>query len=116
MSEQEEEILLQLANVPNCGPCGGPGLLLANLPHLWKNSRDEDVHGIRAAILCPACDAGEPATNELLTLFAADEQLDLENIEEFGGLVAAWVKSVRQRKLDIELLNEEHERWRQGDL
>ncbi|MEW2084816.1 DUF6300 family protein [Streptomyces sp. NPDC005283] len=35
---------LQLADPPNCSPCGGPGLLLAQFPHSWKNARGEDDH------------------------------------------------------------------------
>ncbi|WP_274558090.1 DUF6300 family protein [Streptomyces spiramyceticus] len=116
MSVQEEEIVLQLADPPNCPPCGGPGLLLAQFPHSWKNARGEDVNGLREAVLCPACDCGEPAADELLALFAVDDQVGLSNFEVFGELVAAWVQSVRHRIVDEEALGAEYEQWKRGEL
>ena len=81
MSDQEEGIVLQLADPPNCPPCGGPGLLLAQFPHEWKNTRGEDVHGFREAVLCPECDLGGPAADELLALFAVDDPVGSSHVE-----------------------------------
>ena len=116
MNNQEEEIVLQLADPPNCARCGRPGLLLAQFPHSWKNARFEDVNGLREAVLCPACDRGEPAADELLALFTVDDQVGLFNVELFGGLVAAWAESVRHREVDMALLEEQEQRWRDGDF
>lgn len=116
MSGQEEEIVLQIADPPNCSPCGGPGLLLAQFPYSWKNASGADVNGLREAVLCPACDWGEPAADESLALFAVDDQVGLSNVEVFGELVSAWVESLRHRKVDMALLDEEEKRWRDGDL
>ncbi len=116
MSGLEDEIVLQLDDPPNCTPCDGPALLMAQFSHSWKNARGEEVNGLRAAVLCPACDRGEPAADELLALFAVDDQIGLSNVEAFGGLVAAWVESVRHREVDMALLDEEEQRWRDGNL
>lgn len=114
--KENDEIHLQVDQVPPCSRCGGAALLRARFPHSWKNARGETVAGIREAELCPACDRVEPAAADLLALFAVDERLDLDNIAEFGGLVAAWVESVRHRTVDLQALDDEHERWRRGEL
>ncbi|MEV0036570.1 DUF6300 family protein [Streptomyces sp. NPDC050804] len=115
MSDQEE-IVLQLDDPPTCSLCGGETLLRASFPHSWKNARGEDVDGIREAVLCPACDHGEPTADELLALFAVDNQIGFSNVEVFGALVAAWVEFVRHREVNMAQLDEEQERWRRGDL
>lgn len=112
----EEEILLKFEEPAPCQRCDGVTVLLARYPHSWKNNRGEDVAGFKEELLCPACHHGEPAATELLALFAVDDQVSLENMEAFGGLVAAWVESVRQRTVDTELLGEEHVRWQRGEL
>jgi hypothetical protein len=67
-------------------------------------------------VLCPGCDHGEPAAAELLALFAVDDQVSPENMDVFGGLVAAWVESVRQRTVDEEALSAEFELWKRDEL
>lgn len=94
----------------------GPTLLMAQFSHVWTNTRGEDVEGLREVALCPVCDRGQPAAEELLTLLAMEEQLDSEHAETFSELVAAWVDSVRHRLIDTAVLNDEHERWRHGEL
>ncbi|WP_351233818.1 DUF6300 family protein [Streptomyces sp. NPDC002133] len=116
MSVQEEEIILALADPPVCDRCSGLTLLLAQFPHSRRNSRGEDVNGVREAALCPACDQGETAADALMALFAVNEQIDFANAETFAELVAAWVESVRHRHVDNAVLDEEHERWRRGEL
>ncbi|WP_328403965.1 DUF6300 family protein [Streptomyces sp. NBC_00390] len=116
MSDEQEEIVLQLDDPPNCTRCDGPCLLLATFSHSWTNARGEDVSGLREAVLCPECDRGEQAADELLALFAVDDQVSPSNVEVFAELVAAWVESVRHRHVDIALLDDEHERWRRGQL
>jgi hypothetical protein len=113
---ENDEIHLQVDQVPPCTRCGGAALLRARFPYSWRNARGETVAGIREAELCPACDRGKPTADELLALFAVDEQLDLDNVETFGGLVAAWVESLRQETVDLVALADEHERWHRGEL
>ncbi|MER7688701.1 DUF6300 family protein [Streptomyces sp. NPDC097610] len=113
---ENDEVHLQVDQVPPCTRCGGAALLRARFPYSWNNARGETVAGIREAELCPACDHGQPAADELLALFAVDDQLDLDNLAAFGGLVAAWVESVRHLTVDLQVLNDEHERWRRDEL
>ncbi|MEJ8662194.1 DUF6300 family protein [Streptomyces sp. MS1.AVA.4] len=116
MSTHEEETLLALADPPVCDRCSSMTLLLAQFPHSWTKARGEDVNGVREAVLCPACDRGQPAADKLLELFAKDGKLDFADVETFAELVAAWIDSVRHRPLDTAALNNEHERWRRGEL
>lgn len=112
----EEEVLLKVEETPPCPLCGGATLLLARFPHSWKNNSDEDVPGLKEALLCPACHHREPAAAELLALFAVDDHVRPENLDVFGGLVAAWVESVRQRSVDEEALSAEFAQWQRGEL
>ena len=64
MSGQVEEIELQLTDPPSCFLCCGGTLLLAGFSHSWTNARDEEVTGVREAVLCPACDRGESADGD----------------------------------------------------
>ncbi|MFE6806797.1 DUF6300 family protein [Streptomyces sp. NPDC057681] len=109
-----EDILLNLDDVPPCTRCVSEALLRARFGYSWKNASGEIVSGIRTAELCPSCDQGRPAADELLTLLTVDERLGPERIVEFGGLVAAWVESVRHHTVDLQLLDDE--RLRHGDL
>lgn len=113
---EAEEIILQLDTPLPCQRCGGASLLMARSPHTWKNTCGEQVHGVREAVLCPVCDCGEPAAEELLALFAVDEQLDPRNILAFGDLLTAWVESQRHRGVDMEALTAQHEQWGRGAL
>ncbi|MFJ3270984.1 DUF6300 family protein [Streptomyces sp. NPDC086776] len=118
MSDQhvEEEVHLKLDGTPPCPQCGGVALLLAQFPSAWRNNRGEAVPGLKEALLCPACDHGEPAAAELLALFAVDDQISPENLEVFSSLAAAWIESVRHRTVDEERLESELESWRRGEL
>ncbi|MFD5856062.1 DUF6300 family protein [Streptomyces chartreusis] len=107
---------VKVEDTPPCPQCDGSTALLVQFPHNWKNGRDEDVSGFREAVLCPGCHHKEPAAAELLALFAVDDQLSLENVDTFGGLVAAWAESVRQRTVDEEALTAEFELWKRGEL
>ncbi|MFB6851110.1 DUF6300 family protein [Streptomyces sp. NPDC001939] len=110
----DEDILLNLDDVPPCTRCVNDALLRARFSYSWKNASGEIVSGIRMAELCPACDQGRPAADELLTLLMVDERLDTQRMVEFGGLVAAWVESVRHHTVDMRLLDDEL--LRHGDL
>ncbi|MGW4784953.1 DUF6300 family protein [Streptomyces sp. NPDC004230] len=111
-----EEIRLNLDAVPLCPRCGDAGLLVARFAFMWQNQRDKDVSGLKEALLCSACDHEDPAAAELLALFAVDGLVGPENLGVFGGLVAAWVESVRHRTVDEELLGAQFEQRKRGEL
>ncbi|MFI6374768.1 DUF6300 family protein [Streptomyces sp. NPDC050546] len=115
-TSDRDQILCKVEDTPLCPQCAGSTLLLAQFPHSWRNGRSEDVSGVKEAVLCPGCHHGEPAADELIALFAVDDRLGPENVEVFGGLVAAWVESVRHRAVDDEVLTAEFELWKQGEL
>ncbi|MFE5200292.1 DUF6300 family protein [Streptomyces sp. NPDC056601] len=62
-----EDILLNLDDVPPCTRCVSEALLRARFSHSWQNASGNNVSGIRTAELCPSCDQGRPAADELLT-------------------------------------------------
>ncbi|WP_330481451.1 DUF6300 family protein [Streptomyces sp. NBC_00724] len=116
MSEEDDEIVLQLADPPNCARCGGPGHVSAQFSHSWKNASGEEVPGSREATLCPVCDHGEPGADGLLTFFKAHESLGASELETFHNLAAAWVTVARARQADQQQLDDEYERFRNGEL
>lgn len=112
----EGTVLLKVEDTPPCPQCDGSTLLLARFPHAWKNGLGRDVSGLRETVLCPSCHHSDPAAAELLALYAVDDHVSPENLDVFGGLVAAWVESVRQRTVDEEALTAEFELWKRGEL
>ncbi|MFC8093617.1 DUF6300 family protein [Streptomyces sp. NPDC057301] len=109
-------VLVKIADTPPCPQCTGSTMLLAQFAHAWENGRGEDVSGRRETVLCPGCHHKEPTAAELIALFAAHAQVRPESMDIFGGLVAAWVESVRQHTVDEEALAAEFELWEQGEL
>ncbi|WP_104860753.1 MULTISPECIES: DUF6300 family protein [unclassified Streptomyces] len=116
MSEEDQEVVLRLADPPPCARCGSATLFQAEFPHSWKNASDQEVTGIRAVVLCPACDRGEPSADALLALFSVDGQLTEKNLTVFNDLATAWIDVVRSKSVDMKDLDAEHEAWRRGEL
>ncbi|WP_406433624.1 DUF6300 family protein [Streptomyces sp. NBC_01589] len=112
----EDEIVLQLADPPDCARCGGAGLFSARFSHSWKNASCEEVPGMREATLCPVCDRDEPAADKLLAFFAVHKTLEPSELETFHNLSAAWVAVARARHVDQQQLADEYERSRNGEL
>ncbi|WP_238697206.1 DUF6300 family protein [Streptomyces sp. E2N166] len=69
--------------------------------HSWTNAAGRPVEGFREAGLCPACDSGDTSADDLLAFFAVAEEAPLWRVVDFGGHVAAWVESVRRRRVDM---------------
>lgn len=116
MTSADREIQIDLADVPACTRCGGPSLFSARFAHSWTNAGGQEVTGVREVVLCPECDRGEPAADELGAFFAVDDQLGLENMDAFGALVETWLDAVQRKSMDLERLQLEEEQWRAGDL
>ncbi|MET9568521.1 DUF6300 family protein [Streptomyces virginiae] len=112
----ELDIEIHLDDLPACAGCAGPPLLTARFPHSWLNTRGEEVKGVREVALCPQCDRGSPAADELQALFAVDEQVGLANAEAFAVLIGAWLEERRQSARDSHRLEMEWDQWRQSDL
>lgn len=115
MTHLNEEILIRCGPPEPCRRCDGPSLLSVRYPHSWENGRGDDVTGIRENVLCADCDRGAPPADELIALLAVDQNLDIDNIETFGGMVAAWVEHLRQQNVEAQL-QAEYELWQQGAL
>ncbi|MFE9868331.1 DUF6300 family protein [Streptomyces sp. NPDC005506] len=116
MSQEDDAIVLQLADPPNCPRCGEPGPVSAQFSHSWKNASGEKVPGIREVMLCPVCNRDEPAADGLLAFLAAHETLEPSELETFHNLSAAWVAVARARQVDQQQLDDEYERSRNGEL
>ncbi|MFV5994949.1 DUF6300 family protein [Streptomyces sp. NPDC056231] len=144
MRDEDDGIVLRLADPPDCAGCGGPGLLLVRFPHTWKDgppctggsaphlqpaSADtsackvladaghaKEVDSIREAVLCPVCDRGEPASDRLLAFFVLHEALATSELATFHVLVTAWLAVARDRAVNQHQLDDEFQRWRNGEL
>nr|WTB35589.1 DUF6300 family protein [Streptomyces sp. NBC_00830]WTB35620.1 DUF6300 family protein [Streptomyces sp. NBC_00830] len=116
MIDEDDEIVLQLADPPDCARCGGAGLISARFSHSWKNARGEEVPGTRETMLCAGCDHGEPGADGLLSFFKAHETLGASELETFHSLAAAWVAVARASQADQQQLDDECERFRNGEL
>ncbi|MFQ6147129.1 DUF6300 family protein [Streptomyces seoulensis] len=119
----QDELLIRIADVPACPACDSPGLLLVRFRNSWKNQSGDDVHGIREILLCPLCSRGNNTAAELVSYLEADEKTDektaleeVEELEEIGGVIAAWVESLRQEHVDEGLLAAEYDQWLRGTL
>ncbi|WP_331745892.1 DUF6300 family protein [Streptomyces virginiae] len=112
----ELDIEINFDDLPACAGCAGQPLLSARFPHSWLNSRGEEVIGVREVALCPQCDRGSRAADELQALFAVDEQVGLANAEAFAILIGAWLEEIGQNSTGSHRLEMEWEQWRQGDL
>jgi hypothetical protein len=111
-----DDLFVKIADVSDCPACGTPGLLLVQYRNSWKNQTGDDVTGIRETLLCPQCSRRSSAAAELIALFSVDEKMSPENVDAFGGLVAAWVESLRQERVNEELLAAEYDQWLRGAL
>ncbi|MEV7167513.1 DUF6300 family protein [Streptomyces microflavus] len=111
-----DELVLKVDDVPDCLACDTPGLLLVRYKNAWKNRTGDEVAGIREALLCPKCSRQMPEAVELLALLAVDERVSLQNFEAFGELVAEWINSLRDNRVNEELLRAEHDQWLRGML
>ncbi|MEV2264084.1 DUF6300 family protein [Streptomyces anulatus] len=108
--------VVQLDDVPPCGRCGRPGLMLTRFSNSWKNQRGEDVPGIREVVLCSSCDAADPAAVQLLALFDVHGQLSEQNLPLFADLAADWTAEIARRRVNEQDLADEEERFRRGEL
>ncbi|MFI9772167.1 DUF6300 family protein [Streptomyces sp. NPDC052415] len=111
-----DELFIKTSDVSDCLACGTPGLLLVRYRNSWKNQSGDEVPGIRETLLCPQCSRRNSAAAELIALFAVDEKMSVDNLDAFGGLVVAWVESLRQERVDEKLLTTEHDQWLRGAL
>jgi Family of unknown function (DUF6300) len=101
---------------PSCPRCGREGLLSAQVPHEWRNNRGTIVRGTRAVVLCPRCDAGDPAAYPLILFFAVHGQVTGETAEEFASLLRGWASQARAPDVDQDALEAELQAWRRGEL
>ncbi|MGV4985773.1 DUF6300 family protein [Streptomyces sp. NRAIS4] len=111
-----EEIHLRVDTPPPCTRCEGPTLLLVRFQHSWTNCNGQKIEGLREKTLCLICDRGKRDAEALFQTLMTCDRLDVTSFESFGGLVAAWVESLRQDYVDLDLLTSEHEQWQRGGL
>jgi hypothetical protein len=109
------EVLITPA-VPDCGRCGGEGLLSAHVPHGWDRADGRRVDGIAAVVLCPACDVNDTASGALITYFHVHGRVTPETLEQCAGLLQAWVDSIEVPAVDLDQLNAEAEAWYRNEL
>jgi hypothetical protein len=74
------------------------------------------VRGTRVVVLCPRCDAGDPAACPLILFFAVHEQVTGETAEEFASLLRCWASQAQAPDVDQGALEAELQAWRRGEL
>ncbi len=108
--------LARTGEPPSCPRCGGEGLLSALVPHGWLNNRGVAVRGTRAVVLCPRCDADDPAAAPLVLFFAVHGQVASETAEEFASLLRNWASQAQAPSVDQAALDAEVQAWHRGEL
>ena len=108
--------LARTGEPPPCPRCGGEGLLSAQVPHEWRNNRGIMVRGTRIVVLCPHCDAEDPAAGSLILFFAVHGQVTGETTEEFASLLRGWASQAQAPEVDQDALEAELQAWRRGEL
>jgi hypothetical protein len=100
----------------SCSRCGGEGLLSAQIPSRWPEARGAVMGGFRVIVLCPHCDANDPAGGALILFFAVHEQVSEETAREFASLLRSWVSQAQAPDVDRDALESELRAWRRGEL
>lgn len=100
----------------SCSRCGGEGLLSARIPSRWPDAQDAVTGGFRVIVLCPRCDAKDPAGGALILFFAVHEQVSEETTGEFASLLRSWVSQAQPPDVDRDALEAELRAWRRGEL
>ncbi|MGI5488048.1 DUF6300 family protein [Microtetraspora malaysiensis] len=101
---------------PDCGRCGGEGILSARVPHNLVNARNETVRGFTIIVLCPRCDIGQPEAGALISWFTVHGEVTNENLVQAAELIHAWASVAKSPPLNEAALEAEIQAWREGDL
>lgn len=108
--------LTQTQDPPPCPRCGGEGLLSAHVPQ-WRNARGADARGSREVVLCPYCDADDPAAGPLILFFAVHGRVTAGTTEELAYLLCSWADHAQLPAMDKDAaLEAELAAWQRGEL
>ncbi|MFI9627357.1 DUF6300 family protein [Streptomyces sp. NPDC052042] len=116
LSDHVHNIKVRTAALPPCRNCGSPALLTARYRHSWRNRAGDQVIGFKENILCPTCDANDPAAAGLLALLGRMSGHDAVHLATLGPLAHEWIKTIRHRTPDLTDLDRELARWKAGEL
>ncbi|WP_326642114.1 DUF6300 family protein [Streptosporangium sp. NBC_01755] len=95
----------------------GEVLAVVRLPHTWTNAAGDPVRGIRDALLCACCDAGDPNAGPIITYFAVHGSAQPETLVQLARYLLRWIHRARAPKQpDENALNAEAEAWYRGEL
>jgi hypothetical protein len=97
-----------------CPRCRTAAALTVRYPHSWRNGTGRRVRGVRESLLCPRCDADDPAATGLLALLDGRSTGTAHGV--FADLAGRWLDAARARQPDPAALAAEERRWRAGDL
>jgi hypothetical protein len=101
---------------PPCPRCEQPGILSARVPYGWERADGQRTNGTTIVVLCPTCDANDPAAGALITFFHVHGHVTEETVQQCAELLQAWADSIEMPNLDLDALNSEVDAWRQGEL
>jgi hypothetical protein len=100
---------------PACPRCGGEGLLSATVPAHWPGGQDAAAGDTREVVLCPRCDADDPAAAPLVLFFAVHGEITAATTEEFAVLLRRWA-SQQRAPVDQVAFERELQAWQRGEL
>lgn len=85
------------------------GLLSASIPRAG-------VEGRHTVVLCPSCDADDPAAGPIITFFVVHERISDENVGEFSRLALAWTAQLQPPAYNEQAFEADIASWRTGDF
>jgi hypothetical protein len=112
----DQPIDVAAAQVPACPRCGGESLLAARVPHDIRRADGHQVRGTTQVVLCPRCDADDPAAGPLITYFNVHGHVDASTLTQCADLIHAWVDSIRIPPPNPQQIEAEAEAWYRGEL
>ncbi|MBL7491903.1 hypothetical protein I6A60_20235 [Frankia sp. AgB1.9] len=101
--------------VPSCLRCGGEGLAAARVPHAIQ-AANGPVEGFHRFVLCPSCDADDPAAAGLITYFHVHGQVSTETQGQFVDLLSRWASALTVATVNPTAWEDDLQAWLQGDL
>jgi hypothetical protein len=107
--------IAQTGEPPSCLRCGGEGLLSATVPPGWPGSTGSAADGTGEVVLCPRCDADDPAAAPLVLFFAVHGQVTAPTTAEFAALLRGWAGQQRT-PVDQVALERDLQAWHRGEL
>ncbi len=88
------DINVLIDELPRCGRCGGPTLLVIRVPHSLRRPDGVVLHGRRTVALCARCDAENPVTRGVVAFFVVHESITADTFTAAAPVIREWIDHV----------------------